>query len=265
MSLNCFGSPLSLNRGTRFELIRKIIAEVNPDIFAGQEIFFQKNFEEITKAGKDLGYFVFPEKTEGLNPGGLLTLSRFPISFQRSHLFNRQSGWLPIRSAIERASKRRFDLLQIELKGSRMFFINTHLSDLWPGGVEKNRLIQEQINEIINEMAKLPKDEKLILVGDFNFTPASTHYKNLIKDGEFFDPLGKTDTLTVSSENTNRNFLMQIFGKPGVIDERVDYALFRNFIRKPITQKVILQEPILFRRKKIYASDHYGLLSKAEL
>jgi endonuclease/exonuclease/phosphatase family metal-dependent hydrolase len=172
-------------------VIASKIQELQPDIVCLQECGFASQIESLRipeyfqsfvplKVGKlaKVVTNVFRDKTEIAASGGLMILTKTkPIALQFVE-FKNQIKLFPHTLAFfaEKAIHRGFLILEFE----DYFLINIHLTaDFKKKWLDKNLAISSsQINQLI-EFIKTIKTKKIIITGDFNFTPANSTYAHL--------------------------------------------------------------------------------------
>ena len=166
-------SCVDINRNVNCERFAGIIAELQADIVALQEVDAQKPFgKNRNQAGiladkLKMDYIFFPAENAGLHAFGLAILSRFP--FIESH-----HRLLP--SLYPRLNPRKRGAIRasIQTPDSPLHIINTHLSLF---KLERRKQVKTLMGQ--DWLKAVPQDEPVILCGDLNAGPLSKTYRTL--------------------------------------------------------------------------------------
>lgn len=258
INLNCFESPLSMNRKDRiWDLIFKII-NLNPGIVCLQEINFSQTAYKISEIFRNEGYEVFYDADLVFNRGGLFIASRYPIESADFKRFKNQGTFFSLQIT-DRVLGKGYQKVTLSIIGSRITLYNAHLATAYRGNSEaQNKTLRSQFNQIVEDIKN--QKENLIVAGDFNFSPESTFYTDFLNETGLVDPLSDTNSITISRNNTHKNgfYRMRTDGKS-------DYTFVSREISKDISQKVIFEELIRIKDRDVNLSDHFGLLTLGSL
>ncbi|MDO9183203.1 MAG: endonuclease/exonuclease/phosphatase family protein [Bacteriovorax sp.] len=227
----------------RSPLLQKIITEFHPDILATQE--------GREKQIKSLAYLIplklieshrewieermYPclyvnEEQIKVKRSGDIWLSETPLtpgSFSFKSTFPRLCTWMEVTHLVNNLD---------------YFIVNTHLDHV----LEETRL--EQINVLIREIDKLNQQKlPLILMGDFNDSPASAVYQSILNALDLKDPWIESGFV---EETSHHGFL-----ENADQGDRIDWILI---------PQAFAVEDIYLEKKSfngVFPSDHYPLLA----
>ncbi len=174
LSLNCNLVHWKFYHSKKIGVIVKKIAALGPDIICLQEVFFKRDAKNITYLLKKSGYKYFDHVKN------LFVASKHKISNKGYKIFDEQ-GRLFSYSYLDVIYRKAFQYVFIE-KG-KILLVNTHLlSGAGEKGGHYEKTRKAQILEILKKV-KEKNIEKVIILGDFNFTQKSESYEIAIKDG----------------------------------------------------------------------------------
>jgi endonuclease/exonuclease/phosphatase family metal-dependent hydrolase len=165
VTLNC----LFLNRPrARLRVIGRLLKEMAPDVTCLQEIFFRR---DVSLLKDDRAAF----RPGGLGvAGGLVTLTRGAVESWRFERF-RTSLWF------ELLARKGFLVTRFQLDGGPLTVVNTHLlanySENWTLGNYYTRRQLDELTQLAEAIRLLPKEEPVIVAGDFNVPASSPHFK----------------------------------------------------------------------------------------
>jgi len=166
-------SCVDTNREINPGMIAGIIAELNADIVCLQEVDAQKplftkhNQARIFADKLSMDYIFFPTEKTGLHTFGLAILSRFSFNkFYHNFLPNLYPRLNPRKRGAIRAS--------IQTPAGRINIINAHLSLF---KLERRKQVKTLLGK--DWLSAVPRDEPVILCGDFNAGPLSKTYRTL--------------------------------------------------------------------------------------
>ena len=132
--------------------------------------------------------------------------------------------------------------LQNKQSQFKIFVVNVHLDHV----LEETRI--KQTNVLISEIQKiLSPSEKLIILGDFNDSPQSFIYQEIIKNFNLKDPWKH---LNVLEESSHHGFL----GK-NIHGQRIDWILLDHHFE---CERIYLDKT---HQDNIYLSDHFPVVA----
>lgn len=181
--------------------IADIIADLDADIIALQEVDGKtrlansQNQASIIAKELNQNYVYVPTDKKGLRAFGLAVITRFEIKDSRF-------DWLPGLHAM--LNLRRRGALQVSLRTAigDIHLINTHLSVY---KMERNMQVKDLLSS--RWIGKLPREEPLIVCGDFNAGPRSSAYGLLsskLKDVQNALPAGVPPRPTFHARSPHR-------------------------------------------------------------
>jgi endonuclease/exonuclease/phosphatase family metal-dependent hydrolase len=216
----------------------KVIHEMNADVLSLVEIEDKRTLDQFNsqRIGKD-GYnkYTYTMLIDGYDPRGIdvALLSRYPYSYEdiRTHIYD------PLdKPKAEHIFSR--DCLEVKVKMAEndfiYFFVNHFKSQC--GGPQKSddrRLKQtERVAEIILDERKLnPKQDKFVILGDFNTTPTNPTLAPLLSDFK-----GLTNILAAQyPQEEDRWTYAYKKSKNNIIRQQLDYIL----VSEPLRQKFV--------------------------
>lgn len=163
---------------------------------------------------------------------------KLPLGGSRDHVVELVRGWTRARAKVQ---------------GLELVFVNTHLEPFAP--VVQQLQAQELIATVASE--ELP----VIMVGDFNATPASATY-GLFAAAGYVDAFAQlhpgVDGFTCCQADDLRNESSQLH-------ERVDLALLKGGTLVPLTAATVGNSPTDRTASGLWPSDHAGLVAKIGL
>ncbi len=158
---NVFGLPFTL-RSRRFRALCEQIRELGPDVAFLQEVLFAEDARRF----RIEGYHAAFVPNGPFNRGGLLTLSRVPLSRVRFRPFRAQGAWHNLQLSDRLLGK---GWLEAEARDWGMTLVNTHLVSTY----QESRgfvLDLEQGSQLAQVLGEVARRGPLVLAGDFNFT-----------------------------------------------------------------------------------------------
>lgn len=259
LTFNFLGIPLfTQNYSKRLRLLVEEISKVNPDILCFQEIWFWQTRKYLFKRLKPLGfkYFFHPRSRFRLN--GLLTLSKKEISSPKSFVFKPLVKGFDF-SFFEFFGAKGYSLAKIKLAEEEIFVFNVHLSVDWDYDLgKKSKFVRGKLKEIefLSKAVNALGEEKIIVVGDFNFDPHLAFYKELLATSKLKAIPVKEPVRTVLPNLWNRFFVPR-WG------EEIDFVFTKNLPENSALDfKILWNKPF---ENIGYLSDHAGVLVKLRI
>jgi len=185
-SWNCCLPPWSINRRKRIPKIISAIVAISPDLVCLQEVFFKSDADSIIYGLKVHGFLDFFHFKD------LLIVSKTKLWEKKEWIFRKQGGFFSL-AVLDVLYGKGFQTVQFLNKGERFSLINTHLLSAYADDSQKYQSVRDsQSRELLEVSEKLLGDKK-ILVGDFNFQPATFPYRTLV-ESNFIDTTTKDNT-----------------------------------------------------------------------
>lgn len=242
--------PTDQDGENRWEARRDLVVEMlraeNPDVIGTQELYERQADELVARlpvytwfgegrnGGKDdehMGVFYRKDRLRVRESGNFWLSDSPDVPGSRSwgNLYPRMVTWA------------RFERIA---DGATFTFYNTHLP--YRDVDEDARIRAAEL--ILARLKQLPRNEIVILMGDFNAPPESRVYTTLT--GTF------TDAWTASPKRSGPEGTLHRFtGQP---EQRIDWILFRGL--KPLSAKTVTMS-----RERRYPSDHFPVVVEFEL
>jgi endonuclease/exonuclease/phosphatase family metal-dependent hydrolase len=248
-SLNCCGMP-GTEFARRMPKIARRIREVSPDLVALQEVFLERTARKLaTASGLP---FAFHARRLGTVAGGLVLLSRFPLSETTFIPFEEQ-GSLFRYSVLARLNRKGF--LFARLERPRMGIVATHLLSNYLNRFDEGPYAdwqQHQVEQLLDFIAELESGLPLLLVGDLNFHPRTSAYRRLRSTGLADLMEGCASPSMVPKTELDLGWLAPS------LQERLDYVMLR-----PAETFSAVRCGYMFEGEGL--SDHLGLLAELKL
>jgi endonuclease/exonuclease/phosphatase family metal-dependent hydrolase len=173
----------NIDRGYQFDRIEQTLRERQATVCLLQEVDLHArrtgNRDVARELAKSLNYnFAFGAEFEELSQGtdtepafhGQATMSRLPVAKARVLRFERQSSWwqphtgIPNTPFFQRRLGGRIALVtELELDNSKLVVYNLHLESRSGGAIQS-----AQLNEVLADLNRYPKDTPAIIGGDLN-------------------------------------------------------------------------------------------------
>ncbi|OZB59363.1 MAG: endonuclease [Lysobacterales bacterium 14-68-21] len=222
----------------RRDLFVRTIRNADPDVFGTQELHKEQGdyvvaklphyawFGEGRRGGdgdEHMGVFFRTDRLKVLESGNfwLSDTPDVPGSISWGHPFPRMVTWA---------------LFERKADGRRFYFFDTHL----PYRDEDEAARTKGAKEILAHIEALPKNVPVVLVGDFNTTPASRAHALLATV--------LTDARATAPEHAGPDKTFHAFtGQP---TEQIDWILTRDFT-------ALSADTLTLHDGKVYPSDHF--------
>lgn len=241
-----------------------LLASINADILALQEIYSHADIAFLTKAlGARYPYRALPPQTGTLVGSGLMLLSRFPI-VRNVFLPSSRSRW--------RTLRRQHGVLatDVDLAGlGCMRFFNAHISASLPFSSSASAASSANRRGEIAHLLEAARSARsdAILVGDFNASPAvhAGDYAELVRAG-FVDSFRavKPDADARGEATWNSTNPLNMHGRyRDAPSQRIDHLFVpQSSALCPVSAEIVLREAVVRGRngEMVPLSDHYGLL-----
>jgi len=257
LTFNFLGIPFfSRNYQKRLQLLIEEVAKINPDVLCFQEVWLRQARSYLTKNLKPFGFEYSFHPTSKFRLNGLLTLSKKEISSPKSFVFKPLVKGFDF-SFFELFGVKGYSLAKIKLAEEEIFVFNVHLSVDWNYGLgrdSKFALAKLKEIDLLSEAINTLGEQKIIVVGDFNFDPGTFFCKRLLKSGVKNISLGKNSHIKTALPNLYNKFYVPRLG------EEIDLVFSKNLSEDSVSDfKVLWNKPF----KNIgYLSDHAGVLAK---
>jgi endonuclease/exonuclease/phosphatase family metal-dependent hydrolase len=266
-TLNAWAIPEPIGRdvGARIEAIGQRLPSLDLDVIAFQEVWIADAARRLREAGRRAGlaHSWFDEGGFGARAvGGLLVLSRFPISRVEFERFALRGSPKRVVADLEYVSGKGFAVVQLETPQGPLTVVDTHLHARY-GGYAAHEHVPHRTTQAIQLAARLVDHPHPILaVGDFNFQEGEVDYRVLT------DILGLEDVAVLLGQRLNTTLHSNPYRKPTGIDKRKDYVFARSGSERrliPSRIELCFDDRLDFEGEPASYSNHAGLVATLEL
>jgi len=226
----------------RWDVILDGLRAYQADIVGFQETFNGVWFEKIReKSGYPYGVYMHDKCGQSF-------LSKFPI---------KQTELYTMKTQAKTEDYQRFAIyaeLEVE-QGSPIHVFNTHLA--WK--TEEAETRADQVEELIEFIDEKAGAREAVAVGDFNAHADTQAIRKMMTLGKFNDAWAVLHPKDIGLTWDNRN--PYAAGGTVMPDRRLDYVFVRNnskHLAHLETVEIVFTKP---SAEKIYASDHFGVLT----
>lgn len=241
LTLNCFGTPVPTTRRRLLALSREL-ERSTIDIICLQEVQLVLYQNLLIRACASYPYQAYEPHLHSPK-GGLVTLSRSPLSARHFETYMEQGRWyLP--TAMDRFLRKGMLTTSLLWADVPVVIINTHILANYNGDWERQgmfaRMQEKQLRQLAEKVTAQPNNALVVVVGDFNIPRGSRLYK------DFLSWTGLTDPLATDLRPTHRP-------PPGV---PARYSLPIDFILTRVPQTISMQITCDLRFSSKLALDH---------
>jgi len=253
LTLNCFGLWLPDTRRRLLALAREL-EHCHHQIVCLQEIQLHSYQRLLVNACASYPYPMY-EPYFHCPKGGLLTLSRIPITSKSFEPYTERGLWYtPM--LLDKLFYKGMLIKKLTWAGIPMVIINTHLLANYVGDWERHgmyaRVEEKQLQQLAETVRVQPIDSLLIVVGDFNIPRGSDLYYDFLATSGLTDPLAGDTRPTYRLPS----------GVPSRYSLPIDYVL----VRMPNTRSFKIDCDLCLTskysmsiRRQDYLSDHNGI------
>jgi endonuclease/exonuclease/phosphatase family metal-dependent hydrolase len=253
ITLNCFGLWLP-NTRRRLLALAKDLEQSSCQMVCLQEIQLHQYQRLLVRECASYSYS-FHEPYIHCPKGGLLTLSRLPISTMSFESYAERGLWYtPM--LLDRLFFKGMLITSLTWKDIPIVIINTHLlanfAGDWEGHGIYARVEEKQLRQLAETVRSQRMDAIILVVGDFNIPRGSRLYHDFIARSGLMDPLS----------GDIRPTLRLPIGTPSRFALAIDYV----FLRIPERYSFHIDSNLCFTNKSAicngqqgYLSDHSGI------
>jgi endonuclease/exonuclease/phosphatase family metal-dependent hydrolase len=262
VTLNAFGVPSGRTRARLLTIAREL-NHVGLDAVCLQEVQLTRYAPLLGSAFTRFPYVSW-EPHLYAPKGGLMTLSRHPQSHARFIPFDAR-GWFMGPTIADRMLHKGMLICDIVCGNVPITLINTHLAANYSGNWARTnryaRLEAEQLRQLARVVNEQPRENIVIVVGDFNIPRYSWLYEEFLAASGLHDPQG------TFHEPTYRPSARLPASVAALLAVAIDHAL----VRLPpgmdchYESTVILRDKVrLVDGRQAHLSDHYGIHLQVE-
>ncbi|HET9909163.1 MAG TPA: endonuclease/exonuclease/phosphatase family protein [Anaerolineales bacterium] len=199
LSMNCFGAPVPTTR-RRLQALAHHLEQSSLQIVCLQEVQLLAYQNLLFQACASFPFQAY-EPHLHCPKGGLVTLSRTPLTTQRFETFTEQGPWyLP--TAMDRFLRKGMLSSSLQWGEVPVVVINTHIIANYSGDWERKgvftRMQEKQLRQLADTVAAQPSHALVAVVGDFNLPRGSRLYH------DFLQQTGLVDALAGDKRPTHR-------------------------------------------------------------
>lgn len=253
LTLNCFGGYLPFT-SRRLLALAQELEHGHHQVVCLQEIQLHRYQKLLEKACSSYSYSVY-EPYLHCPKGGLLTLSRLPITSKHFEPYEERGLWYtPM--LMDKLLYKGMLITKLTWANIPIIIINTHVLANYVGDWQRHgmyaRLEERQLQQLAKTVGHQPSDSLIIVVGDFNIPRGSRLYHDFLANSGLADPLSGDTRPTLRTPP----------GVPSRYSLPIDYA----FVRMPSTFSLKIDCDLCFSNKyqinrwrQDYLSDHNGI------
>jgi endonuclease/exonuclease/phosphatase (EEP) superfamily protein YafD len=192
LTFNCFGTPVPRAR-RRLRALAGQLENSTIQLVCLQEVqlvYFQRLLIQSCASYPFQAY----EPHLHSPKGGLVTLSRMPLSTQRFETYVEQGRWyLP--TAMDRLLRKGMLISSLYWDGVPVVVINTHVIANYNGDWARQgmfaRMQEKQLRQLAEVISIQPSEALVVVVGDFNIPRGSRLYTDFLQWTELVDTLAE--------------------------------------------------------------------------
>ena len=250
LTLNCLFRG---NAAARLATLARELQGSKLDILCLQEVVWRRHVELLGAALPCFPHAAF--KPFGLAAkGGLLLMSRWPISHWRYETYRRRGRWNTLGFA-DWLIHKGFQVVRLEVDGEAMVVINTHLlanyAEDWSRESDYALRQWDELHQLARSLATIDAGMPLVVAGDLNVPAGSWLYE------DFLSSTGLRDVFDARREPTGRAELAH--KQPA---QAIDHVLVRLPRERQLhtSARLVFQEELrLVTGKSGHLSDHFGI------
>ena len=248
LTLNCFGLWLP---GTqrRLSVLANELDQSEYQVVCLQEIQLHRYQELLVKGSASFPYSN-SERYIHCPKGGLLTLSRIPISDKSFESYVERGLWYtPM--LLDRLFYKGMLITKLAWDNIPVIIINTHIlanfAGDWARGGMYARVEEKQLQQLAHIVRAQPLDTLVVVVGDFNIPRGSKLYQDFLSQSSLTDPLARDIRPTLRT--------------PARITSRYSLAIDYVFFRLPLVNALSIHSDLRLFGKYAISKWHQGYLS----
>jgi sphingomyelin phosphodiesterase 2 len=254
--------PLADRVSERMEAIGAHLADLDVDVIAFQEVWGTDARNTLLAAGRRAGLVNAWYNDSSFGGGGLLVLSRLPVTSSRFDRFA-LNGYPQRLDHPDYYGGKGFARIELETPDGLLTFINTHLHARYSKDVD-HEYRHHRVGQIVQlALACLENQSPIVAVGDFNFGEGEPEYAVLAGLTGMRDVAAELDRRqpTIWRGNTYRSRRR----KP---DRRIDYVFARNGAASDLSPRRaqrIFDETFRLGGLPTSYSNHAGVLAEIDV
>lgn len=254
VTLNCFGLPYRRDTRARLGTIGRELNRPELDVLCLQEVFSLRSARLLRDALTEFPYAAY-ERLGWAPKGGLLTVSRWPITRRQFTVYRRRGRWYTIALADHLIGKGLL-LTTITTPAAAVVVVNTHLlanyDEDWSPRNDYARQQRTELAQLAHAVQQIDASVPVVVAGDLNVPRDSWLYDGFVR------ATGLENVLEGASQASPQP--RDVTGRR--VPALVDYILARRPPGAELRTAAgfIFQQPIqLVDGRRDYLSDHLGI------
>lgn len=190
LTLNCFGAPVPTTRRRLLALAREL-EQSALQLVCLQEVQLVMYQKLLIQACASYPFQAFQPYLHSPK-GGLVTLSRVPLTTQHFETYTEQGRWyLP--TVMDNFLRKGILITSLHWADFPVVVMNTHVLANYSGDWERQgvfaRMQEKQLRQLAEAVAAQPSNALVVVVGDFNIPRGSRLYTDFLHQTGLVDPL----------------------------------------------------------------------------
>ncbi|MBW2400207.1 MAG: endonuclease/exonuclease/phosphatase family protein [Deltaproteobacteria bacterium] len=221
-TLNVWALPEPIGRdvSARVDAIGRRISSLDLDLITFQEVWTRDAGRRLCDAGRAAGlHYAW---SGGVDAGGLLLLSRYPIDEVSFERFALQGEAERVVMNLEYLSGKGFATARIGTPAGPLLVVNTHLHARYSSAAKHRHTPHRTVQTIQMAARFVGMDEPVALLGDFNFREGEPDYQVLT------EILGMADVAAALGNRQNTTLHTNVYRHASGTDRRKDYVFVRS-------------------------------------
>lgn len=262
-TLNVWGlpEPLAPHVAARMDAIGEQLFPLRVDVAAFQEVWTSEARTALVRAGRSAGLVHSWYRSDLLDSGGLLFLSRLPFETVHFETFSLR-GQVEEIANLEFLSGKGFSRIVLDTPEGPISLINTHLHARYSRRVA-HAFVPHRVGQIVQLAARSARERgPFAILGDFNFTEDDVEYRILTELMGVRDAAAELDRRlpTVLADNPYRGGRRR--------DTRKDFIFVGDGDRRGVAVRAVSQafhQPFLVDGRPAACSNHAGVVADLEI
>ena len=261
-TLNVWALPEPIGRdvSARIDAIGRSLSSLQLDLIAFQEVWTRDAGRWLCDAGRDAG--LRHVWSGGVDAGGLLLLSRYPIDEVSFERFALQGEAERVVMNLEYLSGKGFATARVSTPAGPLLVVNTHLHARY-GSAAKHRHTPHRTVQAIQLAASfMGRAEPVAVLGDFNFREGEPDYQVLT------GILGMADVAMALGNRQNTILNTNVYRRASGTDRRKDYIFARSGGDQNLVPHAVARsfdDRFEIGGEPANCSDHAGLIGDFEI
>ncbi len=260
LTLNTLSVPFVRHTRARLATLGRELNDAGLDVICFQEIQFSRYIPLVQQSFPNFPHHAF-EPFVHAPKGGLMTLSRIPITRQRFVLYEKR-GRITSPALADWVLHKGILVAELTMQDVPVAIVNTHLlanySADWSQNNRYTRHQQAELQQLRHTLEEIGPETLVIVVGDFNIPTGTRLYRDFVSAAGLYDPLAQSTAPTFRPPR----FL------PGRHEQPLDHVLVRapRGCRVQASARIVLRDPLsLVNGRRAHLSDHSAIEASVSL